>query len=133
MEIQSLDLIVEHLYSVNDKETAKGLIKKYGDVRCEGAIQRAWDKATRVRNITSALNRKRIKNEVVSYDEENGCITLTEFVKFYVGLEDELRMYIAHCDKAHATAAMDILNTMSNRLGDIKPDRRILFPKSAWQ
>ena len=129
MEIQSVDLMVDYVMSSKDKEEVKRMIIEYGNVRSAWSIECAWDKALRFFKAVKKVQKKRIQNEILDYDELNGCISLKEFTKYYFGVEDELMMYMRCGDEAHRNAAADISATLANRLGDLKLDRRILFAK----
>lgn len=129
MEIQTIENLVDHIYAINNKEEAIKAIKTYGDIRCEDQIEKAWDRASRFYKTISKLQKKRVKNAILNYDEENGFITLKEFLKYYFAVDDQLHIMMKYGDDAHKDAASDISSTLSNSLGDIRVDRRMLFPK----
>lgn len=126
MNIQNIDLLVDEIYRV-DKETAKQLIQEYGNVRCEHAIEKAWYKAMNVWKALGKCRQKRMRDEILNFDDINGVITLKEFIKWYAGVEDELGFFMRNGGDRYREVCSSVLSTMSNRLGDIRIDRRILF------
>ena len=106
------------------------LVKLYGDKRAEKAIKNSWDNARLVYGKILRRRRERLKNLIVNYDEENGCVSLEEFNDFFTSVEDELILAMRHCKEQETKKlAEDIHDFMRQKVGEIRIDRRLLFAK----
>lgn len=128
-ELTNWDLLLDYLRVGIDRDEAKKAIESYGNARVESAVEREWKRAMKFFRAVNRTRRNKFKNDILDYDEENGCISLKEFTKFLVGVEDELRFFMINGSKTMYNVCSSVIATMYNRLGDLKVDRRLLFAK----
>ena len=128
MEVNSLDALVKFIESC-PREEAKMYIKMYGDSREGHGIEKGWKNCNAFHKRCKDIKTKRLKEHVLEYDEENGCIPIVEFIRFFAAMEDELKATIQFDEEVNKLYAMNLHDFMLNKLGEIKTDRRLLFAK----
>lgn len=128
MEIRgNVDALIEYLKAEEDREVIRISLLTWRNTDHERVWQKGWDTANNFHISLARSKKNKIKNSILECDDQT--ISLKEFNKFYYGVKDEITEMYRHGDKAHRDAAVDVQTTMDNRLGDIRPDRRILFSK----
>lgn len=124
----NFDSIVSMLTQETKPETVASLLTQYGNLREAQGIEKGWQHCTDKFKRLDMVRKNRIKNHILEYDEENGCIKLIEFMRFFSAIIDELKV-TAKYDSVNSEYAANLEALMWNKIGDLKTDRRILFNK----
>jgi len=125
MDVTTLSGLVDAVKE-SDKDNAALLIERYGNLREERGIEHGWRKSADVHRKLKCIQQKKLKNAVIDYDEENRCLSLEEFIRFFAAVEDELKVTM-ELDGESRDFALNLHDFMWNRLGNIKVDRRFIF------
>lgn len=126
MEIDSLSTLADAIVSL-DKKTRESLIGHYGNLREAHGIEEGWKRATDLQRKLRNIRRKKYKDTLLDYDEENRCVSLEELIRFFAAIEDELKVTMAYGEPKDREFAVNLHDFMWNRLGNIKVDRRFIF------
>jgi len=76
---------------------------------------------------------KRIRNQILDYNDEQSMIDLTNFVRYFSCIEDALRLHSEKGSQEVKEAMADVNSLMYNKLGKLKIDRRINFTDNGWE
>lgn len=128
MEVNSLEGLAKVAKSLTEEQTTLA-IAKYGNLREERGYSNGWNDCMHMNKKIRMNRRKMYKDTLIDYDEENRCISLEEFVKFFVAVEDELKYSMNFGSEELRGYAVNLHDFMCNKLGKIKTDRRLIFGK----
>lgn len=126
LAIENINDLVFYVQNT-DKNNAQLAIKEYGNRRVKMAIDRSWFWFEKLLKRIDTHKSRRIRNQILNYDEAIGAITLREFTRFFTSVEDELISQMQMGSWDVRKAAENIHDLMTDKLGDIKIDRRTIF------
>lgn len=133
MEIRgNIDALIEYLKAEDDRVIIKDALHTWRNSNHEQIWAMGWDVANKMHLGINKTKKNKIKNTILDCENgENGeiVISLKKFNNFYYAVKDNLTEMYKHGDKAHRNAVVDTMAVIDNMLGDIRPDRRILFSK----
>ena len=126
MDIQNFNTLITTVQS-SSKEDAGKLVKQYADIRVEKAIEQAWKNFRKVLNRVTGHRKQKFRDHILNYDETSGAVPMTELVKFFAAIEDELIAQQEDAPEEVKIFAENLQDFMWNKLGaDVKIDRRII-------
>jgi hypothetical protein len=128
MEVNSFETFIKFLATCEESETPLH-IKSYGDSREATGIRKGWQRCSETYRKARKLKQNKLRSHLLDFDNENNCLPITEFIKFFSALEDEIKTTMQFGDDLSRSFAVNLHDFMWNKLGDIKTDRRLLFAK----
>lgn len=128
MEVNSLEQLAKVSKSLTEEELTRSMTK-YGNLREERGYEHGWNECMKMNKKIRMNRRKMYKDTLIDYDEENRCISLEEFIKFFASVEDELKYSMNFGTDELRGYAVNLHDFMCNKLGKIKTDRRLIFGK----
>lgn len=143
MEIRGdINALIGYLKAEESLEVIKDALVKWKNSGLEDSWNRGWQARHKMQVGLNNCKRLRIKNSILDCetDGEEKIIQLKKFIEFYYGVRDELISYARlpendeeweDCisDDIKINIIIDVMAIIDNRLGNIRPDRRILFSK----
>lgn len=125
-DLKDFNTLVKTVRATSEEEAGQ-LIKSYADIRVENAINKAWKTFRKLLNRIQNTRKLQLKKHILNYDETSGAVPLTEFVKFFAAVEDELTAHQEDQSEDVKEFAENLQDFMWNKLGTgIKIDRRII-------
>lgn len=128
MEVHSFNTFIDFLRTCEDSEKPIHILT-YGDTREAMGIKKGWQRCSETYKKARNLKQNRMRAHLLDFDNENNCLPITEFIKFFSAVEDEIKTTMAYGDEMSRAFAVNLHDFMWNKLGDIKTDRRLLFAK----
>jgi hypothetical protein len=146
MEIRGdIDALINHLKVEDDIIVIKNALALWKNKDVETAWNKGWQARHKMQVGLNKCKNLRIKNSILDCEldeNEEKIIHLKKFIEFYYGVRDELISYarlpeddeeldLYEPGDSKSSIIIDVMAIIDNRLGNIKPDRRILFSKDA--
>ena len=132
MVINNFDTMVSVIANMeSDKKKSKEekiskLITDYTNNRVTSAIDNSWSWARNVFRHAEKHRTEQLKKHILEFDEDNGCLNLVEFTRFFASVIEELKTWIDR-DATAADCVEDVIDFMWTKIGAVKIDRRIIF------
>jgi hypothetical protein len=117
------------IIKTSDDETAKKLITKYAQIKVQCAIEKDWKYFETVFKKSKRNTEKRLRDFVLDYNEETGCITLVDFTKFYAAIELFIVEEAAKGNPDVMDFCEQLIDYLELKLGTVKVDKRLLYAK----
>jgi len=128
MEIVDFNTLLTSVRTSSEEEAAK-LIKTYGDCRAKSAIEEAWRISRIVMKSAMCGRNKRIKNEILEFEEDQSVISLVSFTRYIAAVEALIKEHNERSSEETKMVLSDISDFMLNKVGSIPLDRRIIYTK----
>lgn len=129
MVLSDLTQLVDLVKSSSPEEGLK-MVTNYGNMRAADAIEQSWKYFRKLIARINGHKRMQLKRHVLNFDEDSGAIPLVEFVRYFAAIEDELRAGLEKESDEVRKFAENIHDTMWNRIGNIRIDKRTIFQKN---
>jgi len=128
MEVGDITQLVRIIQESNEEDAIKA-VRLYGNQRESRGINSGWAKCRQLMRYALKNRNRRLRKEILDFDEHSGMLSLVSFTKYFAYVEDVIKALHNKGSLEVKLACGEISAASYQALGNLKIDRRLLFSK----